>query len=40
VWSRGYEDEWAQIVLQKPSDPATRFVLVADKHRWRGGLSW
>ncbi len=40
AWCRGYEDAWANIVLQKLSDPGTRRVVVADTHWWRGGLSW
>jgi hypothetical protein len=40
AWCRGHEDEWAHIVLQKLSDPGTRRVVVADRHWWRGGLSW
>lgn len=40
AWCRGYEDSWAQIILQRLSDPSTRRVLIADTHWWRGGLSW
>ncbi len=40
AWCRGYEDSWAQIVLQRVSDPHSRRTLVADTHWWRGGLSW
>lgn len=40
AWCRGYEDSWAQIILQRVAEPSTRRILVADTHWWRGGLSW
>ena len=40
AWCRGYEDGYAQIILQKLSNPSTRRVLVADTHRFRAGLCW
>jgi hypothetical protein len=40
AWCRGYEDGWAQIILQRLDNPSSRRVLVADTHRFRAGLCW
>ena len=40
AWCRGYEDGWAQIILQRLDNPSSRRVLVADTHRYRAGLCW
>lgn len=40
AWSRGYEDNWTQIVTQEIRHPSTRTVLTPDKSWFRSGLDW
>lgn len=40
AWSRGYEDSWSELVIQRVGYPASRHAVLPDHHYWRGGLDW
>jgi hypothetical protein len=40
AWARGYEHQWAHLIVQRIGAPKTRHVLLGDKQWCRGGLSW